>query len=136
MSIEDIEAHLRKAERDDHLAFTLGASAEDWLVVIRFYIALHTLQAYLITKNVRFEAKRHGERLRAIRESPELRVHVEKAYRRLQDVSEQVRYDPGFRARPLDLQQSESDLRTVHLVLDAKISRYVKEQREAGDPPS
>jgi hypothetical protein len=134
MGVEDVEAHLRKAERDQNLVSALGVSVDDWAIVMRFYVALHTLQAYLITKDVRFEAKRHGERLRAIRESPELRVHFEKAYRRLQDVSEQVRYDPGFKARPVDLQQSQSDLGTVHTLLDTKIARYLKEQRDAEKP--
>jgi uncharacterized membrane-anchored protein YjiN (DUF445 family) len=129
MSVEDIEAHLGKAAPDECLVTAIGAQSGDWVVVLRFYVALHILQSYLITKDIRFEAKRHGDRLKAIRNSPELRRNFEDAYRRLQDVSEQVRYDPGYNARALDLKQSASDLQTVHTFLDNKIARYVASQR-------
>lgn len=132
MSVEDIEAHLGKAGRDQSIVVTLNQSLGDWSIVLRFYVALHVLQAYLITKSLRFEAKRHGDRLRAIRDSPELCSNFEKAYRRLQDVSEQVRYDPGFMARETDVKQSDSDLQTVHSFLDAKIARYIQDQKSAG----
>jgi hypothetical protein len=45
----------------------------DWEIVVGFYAALHLLQAYLSTKDPRFQAARHEDRMTAIKSSPELR---------------------------------------------------------------
>lgn len=58
-----------------------------------FYAALHLVDAYLTTKFLPQETVTHVDRQRALRRYPECRRFTE-AYRRLQDLSEQVRYDP------------------------------------------
>jgi hypothetical protein len=66
----------------------------DWCAVAAFYAAMHVLDAYLSTKQFAFPIDSHPNRNRAIRLSPELR-RFGTSYRELQEVSEQVRYDPG-----------------------------------------
>ena len=125
MDADDVRLHQARSARDEALASSLGSSAGDWIVVLRFYAALHLVQSYLTTKHNRFDAKRHNERWSAIRASPELKQGFKTAYRRLQDVSEQVRYDPGFVARAHDLAGSHQDLTLVHSFLDSKITAYL-----------
>jgi hypothetical protein len=69
-----------------------------WSCVVRFYAALHLVNAYLIDKsNVRLDpaASAHIERKKAMDRCPELREAPRK-YRELKDLSERVRYDAGF----------------------------------------
>jgi len=66
----------------------------DWACVARFYAALHLVNAYLVDKgNVNFdpESTEHKERKQAMAQCPELRDAPQK-YRRLKDLSEEVRY--------------------------------------------
>ena len=68
--------------------------AREWTCVVRFYAALHLINAYLIDKgNIRFdpESTEHRERKQAMARCPELRDAPDK-YRRLKDLSEEVRY--------------------------------------------
>jgi|GEM_PF-2144451 len=99
----------------------------DWEIVVGFYAALHLVQAYFCTKNMRFQAARHDQRMAAIRSSPELnksRPFVQ-AYKMLQDVSEQVRYEPGFKVAGTDLQLAKANLETVERMLQAKVNRVL-----------
>jgi hypothetical protein len=74
----------------------LGEKRE-WSCVVRFYAALHLLSAYLIDKqNVNFSPQNHGARQDAISKCPEL-AQANKRYRKLKDISENVRYTPGFK---------------------------------------
>jgi hypothetical protein len=69
-----------------------------WSCVIRFYAAVHLMNAYLIDKSrVRFDpaSAEHTERKKAMDRCPELR-DAPKRYRQLKDISESVRYDAGF----------------------------------------
>ena len=98
MNDPDVLVHLKRGADNESLAAELKERipTTDWRIVVNFYAALHFVQAYLISKNIRFHAKRHHERKDAIRKSPELRHPFPTHYAILQDVSEQVRYDPGF----------------------------------------
>jgi hypothetical protein len=103
----------------------------DWEIVVGFYAALHLVQAYFCTKNMRFQAARHEDRIAAIRSSPELnksRPFVQ-AYRMLQDVSEQVRYDPGFKVADTHLAHAKANLETVERMLQAKVNRVLAGHR-------
>src|SRR5690606_29674190 len=60
----------------------LGDDFPDWEIVIRFYAALHLVQAFLITKDHRFHASKHSDRMHALRRSPELNNMI-RAYRML-----------------------------------------------------
>lgn len=84
---------------------------------------MHVTQGYLLTKDRRFDAKRHDERWTAIRQSPELNAAFRHAYAQLKDVSEQVRYDPGFDARPEDLSNSVRNLGRVEAIVKPKLDR-------------
>src|SRR5579883_2580186 len=69
-----------------------------WSCVIRFYAALHLINAYLIEKSqLQFDpaSTEHKERKKAMDDCPELR-EAPKRYRQLKDLSESVRYDAGF----------------------------------------
>src|ERR1700681_4890545 len=69
-----------------------------WACVLRFYAALHLINAYLIDKgNIRFDpdSTEHKERKQAMARCPELRDAPEK-YRRLKDLSEDVRYKVNY----------------------------------------
>lgn len=92
---------------------------------MRFYAALHLLQAYLLSKHHRFEARRHNDRWKAIRDSPELKQNFHRAYRRLQDVSEQIRYEAGFVPRAEDYQNTRADLGVVRSFLTSKVDRIL-----------
>lgn len=102
----------------------LGDDHPDWEIVIRFYAALHLVQAYLITKDPRFHASKHSDRWRAIHASPELRG-IRKAYRMLQDVSEQVRYEPGFSTRDTHIETARANLTRVADVVLPKLRRQL-----------
>jgi hypothetical protein len=123
---KDVKTHLERSRRDESVGAKVLAISGDWAIVARFYAAMHVLEAYLLTKNGRFFAKRHDERWRAVKASPELRENFRAAYAQLHDVSEQVRYDPGFTATGDNINQSEVNLRLVHSVLDSKIEKKSK----------
>ncbi|MBN2576719.1 MAG: hypothetical protein JXP73_19290 [Deltaproteobacteria bacterium] len=99
----------------------------DWEIVVGFYAALHLVQAYFCTKSLRFQAARHEDRIAAIRRSPELNKSHQfvVAYKTLQDVSEQVRYDPGFKVADTHLQTAKENLETVERMLQAKVNRVL-----------
>ena len=127
-----VAEHYDRARQNRDLAALYEAritERPEWTVVIRFYSALHFLDAYLVTKEKAVE--NHGERKRAIRRLPELSSGPGSGFRRayywLQDRSEQVRYDAGY-SPPDDLTtQSASKLQTVERVLDGKIARALQE---------
>ena len=84
----------------------------DWSCVVRFYAALHLMNAYLIDKrHVRFDpgAAEHTERKKAMDRCPELR-DAPRRYRQLKDISESVRYDAGY-------QYTDENHRDVRLLL-------------------
>jgi hypothetical protein len=69
-----------------------------WSCVIRFYAALHLMNAYLVDKrNIVFDpvATEHKERAYAMARSPELR-DAPARYRQLKALSESVRYDVNY----------------------------------------
>ena len=74
----------------------------EWSSVLRFYAALHLINAFLIDKgNVQFrpESGAHEGRKQAMKRCPELR-DVPDCFRELKDISEKVRYDAGFKYTP------------------------------------
>lgn len=128
MNVEQVRLHLARAERNASAADALGPALPDnveWELVIRFYAVLHLIDAYLATKAERFIADRHEVRLRAIRESPELRKNpaFERAYRELKQISEQVRYDAGFVVDNVTLVRGRERHAALRSVLVPKIER-------------
>jgi hypothetical protein len=58
--------------------------------------------------------------------SPELR-RFGTSYRELQDISEQVRYDPGFHYQEFHHKQAKLNLTKVAAVLEPKIKKLLGE---------
>jgi hypothetical protein len=97
----------------------------DWHCVILFYAALHLLDCYLSTKtNIGFAVDSHPLRNKAIGKCPELNA-MRVSYRGLQDLSEQVRYDPGFVFRSQDHQNCLKGFHKTVSVLEPKVKRIV-----------
>src|SRR6185312_13424933 len=73
-------------------------SDANWSCVVMFYAAVHLMNAYLCIKsNVRLNVDDTDHRLRRVEmeKCPELGISPRK-YRQLKDMSEAVRYDPGY----------------------------------------
>jgi hypothetical protein len=98
----------------------------DWCAVVAFYAAMHVLDAYLSAKQFAFPIDSHPNRNRAIRLSPELR-RCGTSYREPQEVSEQVRYDPGFQYQEFHHGQAKFNLTKVAAVLEPKIKKLLGE---------
>ena len=128
--MEDASTHWRKSKANGDFAIHLGAGDDEsgraWSIVVRFYSALHLVQAYLLTKGDRFEAKRHQDRENAMREAPELSkgkaARCYQGYRMLKDLSEQVWYEPGFRPRREDFLSCLSNLEAVRSTVEPKLA--------------
>jgi len=94
-----------------------------WSCVVRFYAAVHLINAYLIDKSqVRFDpsAGEHTERKKAMDRCPELR-DAPKRYRQLKDISESVRYDAGFKYTDENHKQVKAHLDKIRSVVEPKI---------------
>jgi len=98
---EQAQIHYERFRHDVLLAQRIEASFPDdraWACVAMFYAALHLITAYLIMKkSVRLDPTSavHPSRKKAMDQCPELGESRTK-YRELKDLSEAVRYDPGF----------------------------------------
>ena len=121
-----LEHHKSKAETHQKSADTITEEMADllsWKVVIRFYTALHLLDAYLSTKNIHPES--HSERSRELNKNSELSQargkNFKKAYNRLKSISEQIRYDVSYPFCDTDLKISGTDLATVRSFLSNRI---------------
>ena len=96
-----------------------------WSCVVRFYAALHLINAYLIDKSsLHFDpgSTEHKERKKAMEQCPELRDTPQK-YRQLKDLSESVRYDAGFEYTKEHHKSSKSIFNRLIAIVDAKIKK-------------
>ena len=83
-------------------SLALPTQARNWRLTMAFYCALHYLEGYLHKKSAagqpgipeNFDA--HHQRRTAMRACPEIAQNIVRAYRSLQDMSGQQRYDPSF----------------------------------------
>ena len=101
---------------------TVLPGEREWCCVVLFYAALHLLDAYLCTKSFTFAIDSHVHRNLAVRQSPELR-RFGTSYRELQDLSEQVRYDPGFTYKAVHHANAGANLAKVAGVLESRIKK-------------
>ena len=100
----------------------------DWSCVVMFYAALHLMTAYLVAKhNVSFDPMEsgHPERKRAMEKCPELRDSPLR-YRHLKDISEQVRYDPGFVFGKHHLEQARGHLNKITGIVEPKLQTLLR----------
>lgn len=88
-----VEEHVGKARENEAFALTLDTKtpcAIEWGVTVRFYAALHYVQAYFAQQNITFT--QHTNRATAIaRDSRIQAAHGD--YRSMQDYSESARYE-------------------------------------------
>lgn len=93
-----------------------------WTCVLRFYAALHLINAYLIDKSRGFDpgSTEHKERRKALDQRPELRDAPQK-YRQLKDISESVRYDAGFYYTAEHHKSSKAFMDRIIAIVDSKI---------------
>jgi hypothetical protein len=96
-----------------------------WSCVVRFYAALHLVNAYMIDKShVRFDpaSAEHTERKKAMDRCPELR-DAPKRYRQLKDISESVRYDAGFKYSDEHHKDVKTNLDKIIAIVEPKIKK-------------
>jgi len=82
--------HLRKVDFNRRFLNGIPGTFPDWLVTVRFYIAVHTVDAYLATKGVE-RVRDHRKRRWWLGDEKLLR-RVETDYRQLEDLSVDARY--------------------------------------------
>ena len=133
--VTQVQSHLLRGCYNADLAATYRARFQDhpdWEIVLRFYSAVHLTQAYLLTKNARFNAIDHAGRWKAIQGATELTsgagARFKPSYKKLKEVSEQVRYDAGFAARPQELADCRANLAMVENIVKPKIAAYLLKQ--------
>jgi hypothetical protein len=99
----------------------------DWVCVVLFYAAVHLLTAYLVLKqNVSFDpaAGSHPQRKKALDACPELKSAPRK-FRELKDLSESVRYDPGFVFDAEHLTDAKAHLAKCVAIVEPKLKRLL-----------
>lgn len=97
-------------------------SGADWEIVLRFYASLHLVEGYQRTKAQRFWAESHSQRRVCFRLSPEI-LATREVYADLEDLSRQVRYDPGFMATAEDFGHAKTWAGKVEAVVRSKFER-------------
>lgn len=123
------EAHLKRAQDFYSQAEVIQKTEYDgreWLVTQYFYSSLHLVDAYFhvtsATSRNNQELDTHSARKRFINKHPELR-HIKKEYGKLQNLSEQQRYDPAFRITGIIIKDSHNYAKKVRSVIRSKILR-------------
>ena len=127
--MSDTASHYTKSKLNEEVATKIRERIPEelgWYMVVLFYSALHLVDAYLVTKAWNPSMENHGERNRELRKCTELTKPFRTAYRSLQDISEQVRYDPGFLAAENHIRQTSDDLKAIKVFLDSKIKRHLE----------
>lgn len=110
-----VAEHLGKARENEVFALSLETSdpcAIEWGVTVRFYAALHYVQAYFAQQNITFTL--HTNRATAIARDPKLKAaHAD--YRSMQDFSEAARYEVhGIKTGHIKyIQQCLDDIKVV-----------------------
>jgi hypothetical protein len=100
-------------------------SDTNWVSVVMFYAAVHLMNAHLATKsNIFFDPQSHRDRDQAMRACPELRDSPSEQ-RKLKDLSEQVRYDPGFVFQPTHLVRAKRSLGRITSIVEPKVKGFL-----------
>jgi len=99
----------------------------DWSCVVLFYAAVHLVTAYLVMKsNVALDPSSavHPQRKKAMDNCPELKDSRDK-YRQLKDLSESIRYDPGFDFLPQHFSHAQSWFGRIVSIVEPKVKRQL-----------
>ena len=106
----DSAGHKVQAERcEAFLRISSGAAGQfcEWLITIRFYAALHYVDAFMMTQAPK-TWHRHDQRLLKMRDFPETRA-IRTAFLRLYELSREARY-LGTPFTPADVTQEAEPL--------------------------
>lgn len=96
-----------------------------WCCVIRFYAALHLMNAYLVDKrSLGFdpESTEHKARTHAMARCPELR-DAPKSYRNLKNLSEEVRYEVNYEYAHADREDAIAWLAKIAAIVEPKLRK-------------
>jgi len=109
------------------LAFIAKMESVDpsWTCVVKFYASMHLITAYLVMKsNTRFDSDSgsHHERRKAIDRCPELNV-AKRYYRELKDLSEAVRYVPGYIFTAKNDSDSSKRLESIRSIVEPLLKK-------------
>lgn len=115
----------------DKSASALGRDHADWEIVFRFYACVHLVEGLMRTKAERFWSDSHEKRKKAMKSSTELRRATE-AYLDLQDLSRDVRYDPGFSIKDSHFDRAKRLAEQVEKIIGPKLNRHVGRSDDAG----
>lgn len=100
---------------------------QNWSCVVRFYAVLHLMSAYLVLKsNVSFDptSASHHQRKADMSKCPELRTAPQR-YRDLKDLSESVRYDPGFIYKNEHHADAKKHMATIISIVEPKVKKLL-----------
>jgi len=116
-----LHAHWERGDATKKLADTFQsamAATPDWEIVLRFYAALHFVQTYFEIHEPPAPVS-HGQRDAKINNNLELATMPDfcRNYRRLWELSKQVRYDATFRAAPRDLKAAREKMSAIESAL-------------------
>ena len=97
-----------------------------WASVVRFYAAVHLMNAHLVSKPSLFfdpdTAIQHSDRKKAMDKCGDLPKSARDRYRELKDISESIRYVVGFTFLPAHREKVNENLEW----LDRLIAPWVK----------
>lgn len=124
----------RNAALADRARGVLGDDGH-WEIVFRFYASLHLVEGYMRTKAERFWSERHETRTKALRDSPEVK-NARAPYRDLEDLSQDVRYDPGFVVKEDHFAKAKDWSTRVEGIVRPKLENALKKTPGSGVPPS
>jgi hypothetical protein len=105
----------------------------DWEIVFRFYALVHLVEGYLRTKERKFWAESHVERAQRFRDAPEI-GRARGPYRNLEDLSKQVRYDPGYQPGASDFTNAKAWAKSVENVVARKLETELARLSPASGP--
>ncbi|MEO8902204.1 MAG: hypothetical protein ABI627_11810 [Polyangiaceae bacterium] len=118
---------MREADANAQRAATLRHAEDAWEIVLLFYSSLHMVEAYLRTKAPRFHAEDHVGIGKAIAASPEIK-HMAGTYKALRELSQQVRYDPGFSVTDQHKANARKHTVTVDSAIRGKVAKWLAAQ--------
>lgn len=93
---------------------------EEWSITVWFYAALHLFDAYIKYKDPSTIYETHFDRARAIKRRPELR-NIRHSYGKLQNLSEQQRYDPEFKVKKEHIEDARKYFEKIAAVILPKL---------------
>jgi len=101
------------------------AQDEDWASVVLFYSTVHLMNSYLVAKiSYQPSLAVHHDRFVAMRKCPELRESPEE-HRKLKDLSESVRYDPGFIFGTHHLASADKQFDKIRRIVEPKVKKLL-----------